>query len=607
MELFLDNTVNGLVAGNIYALVAVGLALIFGVAGLINFAHGSVYMAGAYVGWLCVVRLGLPLWAALPAAAAASALLGALIERFALRGLGDRARIAPLLATIGISFMLDQLAQLIFGPFPQAFPSPLPADRIQVAGVSVGYLDLLIAGVSLAAGAALWAFLRFSRLGWAVRATAQDREAAQQMGVDVHRVNLVTFAVASALGGVAGALVGMYFSSVYPTMGFQATLKGFAAALLGGMGSIPGAIVGSLILGLIESFGVAAFGASYRNLFAFAILIGVLVFRPSGLFGDRRGLPPEPMTGTFIATGRPVRLPPWALWALGAAALALPLLVRNPYVLQTLVNAWLYGLLALSLTFVSGAAGQTSLGHAGLLAIGGYASALLAMRLGWPVELAILAAGAITAGLAALLVFPAFRLRGHYVAIATLGIGEIVTLTILNWQGLTNGPIGLSGVPTLSLFGQPLVTASAIYWLSLGALLIALLAHARLDRSHLGRTLRAIRDDEVAAQSYGVSLNRYKALAFAVGGFTAGISGAVTAHMYSYINHETFGSAISILGLTMAILGGMGNALGAVLGATTLIVAPELLRFLGESRMLFYGLVLLLLVRFRPQGLLGTV
>src|SRR5690606_15332275 len=133
------------------------------------------------------------------------------------------------------------------------------ADRIQVAGVSVGYLDLLIAGVSLAAGAALWAFLRFSRLGWAVRATAQDREAAQQMGVDVHRVNLVTFAVASALGGVAGALVGMYFSSVYPTMGFQATLKGFAAALLGGMGSIPGAIVGSLILGLIESFGVAAF------------------------------------------------------------------------------------------------------------------------------------------------------------------------------------------------------------------------------------------------------------------------------------------------------------------------------------------------------------
>jgi ABC-type branched-subunit amino acid transport system permease subunit len=607
MSDFFDTVVNGLAVGNIYALVAVGLALIFGVAGLINFAHGSVYMAGAYVGWLCVTRLGLPLWAALPAAAAASALLGAAIERFGLRGLGDKARIAPLLATIGISLVLDQLAQLIFGPFPQAFPSPLPPDRIPLGGVSVGYLDLLIAAVSLGSGLALWAFLRFSRLGWAVRATAQDRDAAQQMGVDVHRVNQITFAAASALGGVAGVLVGMYYGSVFPTMGFQATLKGFAAALLGGLGSVPGAIVGSLLLGLIESFGVDALGSSYRNLFAFAILIGVLVLRPGGLFGDRRGLPPEPLTGTFVPAGRPVRLPRWALWALAAAALALPLVVSNPYVLQTLINAWLYGLLALSLTFVAGAAGQTSLGHAGLLAIGGYASALLAMRLGWPVELAIVAAAAITAALGVLLVAPAFRLRGHYVAIATLGIGEIVALTILNWESLTNGPVGLAGVPPLSLFGLPLVSTPAIYWLSLAALLVALLAQARLDRSHLGRTLRAIREDEVAAQSYGISLNRYKALAFAVSGFAAGLSGAITAHMYSYINHETFGNSISVLGLTMAILGGLGNALGAVVGAVVLIAGPELLRFLGDSRMLFYGIVLLLLIRFRPQGLLGSV
>jgi len=607
MATFFDNTINGLVVGNIYALVAVGLALIFGVAGLINFAHGSVYMAGAYVGWLCVTKLGLPLWVALPAAAAGSALLGAAIERCGLRALYGKARIAPLLATIGISFILDQASQLIFGPFPQAFPSPLPTTRFQLGRVSIGYLDLLVAAVSLSSGLALWAFLRFSRLGWAVRATAQDRDAAQQMGVDVNRVNLTTFALAAALGGMGGALVGMYYGSVYPTMGFQATLKGFAAALLGGLGSIPGAIVGSLLLGLIESYGVAALGSSYRNLFAFGILIAVLIVRPGGLFGDRRGLPPEPMTGTFIATSRPVRLPPWAIWTLGTAAVLLPLVVPNPYILQILINAWLYGLLALSLTLVSGATGQTSLGHAGLLAIGGYASSLLAVRLGWPVEVSILAAGLITAGLAVVLVSPAFRLRGHYVAIATLGIGEIVTLVILNWESLTNGPIGLPGLPPLSLFGTPLVSTQAIYWLSLGVMLAILLMHARLDSSHLGRTFRAIREDEVAAQSYGISLNRYKGLAFALGGFSAGLSGAITAHMYSYINHETFGNTISILGLTMAILGGMGNALGAVLGAALLIIAPEMLRFLGDSRMLCYGLALVLLVRFRPQGLMGTM
>lgn len=229
------------------------------------------------------------------------------------------------------------------------------------------------------------------------------------------------------------------------------------------------------------------------------------------------------------------------------------------------------------------------------------------MRLGWPVELAILAAGLITAMLAVVLVAPAFRLRGHYVAIATLGIGEIVTLVILNWDDLTNGPIGLTRVPPLSLFGNPLVSTQAIYWLSLSVLLATLVIYIRLDRSHLGRTFRAIREDAVAAQSYGISLNRYKGLAFALSGFSAGLSGAITTHMYSYINHETFGNTISILGLTMAILGGMGNALGAVLGAVLLISAPELLRFLGDSRMLVYGLVLVLLVHFRPQGLLGTV
>ena len=602
-----DQTVNGLVIGNIYALIAVGLALIFGVAGLINFAHGSVYMVGAYVGWLCVARAGLPLWIALPIVVAACALLGVIIERFGLRALASKARIAPLLGTIGIGLILDQLAQLIFGPFPQAFPNSLPSRRIPIGGVSIGALDLVIAAISLAGGAALWAFLRFSRLGWAVRATAQDREAAQQMGVDVNRVNALVFAIASALGGVAGVLVGMYFGSVYPTMGFQAGLKGFAAALLGGMGSVPGAIVGALLLGVIESYGVALLGASYRNLFAFAILLGVLVLRPGGLFGSRRGLPPEPLTGTFVAPNRALRIPGWLGWVLVVSALGLPLVVRDPYLLQMLTNAWIYGLLALSLTLVSGVAGQTSLGHAGLLAIGGYASALLAVRLGWPVALAIPAAALMTALLGTLLVFPAFRLRGHYMAIATLGIGEIVSLTVLNWASLTNGAVGLSALPPLSLFGRALVTTEAVYWTSLAALLLAFAVQQRLDRSHLGRTLRAIREDEVAAQSFGVGLDRYKALAFGVGGFAAGLSGALTAHQYSYINHETFGNTISILGLTMAILGGMGNALGAIAGAVILIGLPEAFRFLGDARMLFYGVVLLLLICYRPQGLLGTV
>jgi branched-chain amino acid transport system permease protein len=607
MSTLIEQTINGLIIGNIYALMAVGLALIFGVANLINFAHGSVYMIGAYVGWLGVARLGWPLWASLLAAMAVCGLLGMLIERVGLRPLQGAPRIAPLLATIGISLVLDQAAQIIFTPQPQAFPSPLPEWRITVGGATIGALDLLIAAIGLGSGALLYLFLTYTRLGWAVRATAQDRDAALQMGVDVNRVNQATFAIASALGGISGVLVGMYFVSVYPTMGFQAGLKGFAAGLIGGLGNIPGAIVGSLLLGLVESFGVAALGTSYRNLFAFVILLAVLVLRPSGLFSRSGQLPPEPMTGTFIAISKPVRLPRWLLIGLVVAAAALPLVVSNPYLLQTLTNAWLYAMLALALTLVAGTAGQMSLGHAGLLAIGGYTSALLTLRLGLPFELALIGAALITAALGTLLVLPAFRLRGHYVAIATLGIGEIVALTILNWESLTAGPVGLANIPPPALAGLPIISNQGIYWLSLTLLAGLALLQWRLSRSHLGRTLRAIREDAVAAQAYGISLFRYKALAFAVSGFAAGISGAVTAHMYSYINHETFGNTISVLALTMVILGGMGNILGAITGATLLIALPELFRGLVEYRPLIYGLALLLLIRFRPQGIMGTV
>lgn len=607
LRTFIDQTINGLAIGNVYALTAVGLALIFGVANLINFAHGSVYMIGAYVGWVCVTWLGWPLPVSFAAVAVVCGALGVALERFGLQGLHRKARIAPLLATIGISFALDQATQLLFTANPQSFPNPLPAERIALGGVSIGAIDVLIAVVGVSAAGILFGFLRFTQLGWALRATAQDRDAAQQMGVDVEGVNRATFGIAGVLGGLAGALVGLYFATVYPTMSFQAGIKGFAANLLGGLGNVPGSVVGGVVLGLVESYGVAAFGATYRNLFAFAILIGVLVVRPAGLFSRRRTLPPEPMTGTFVPNSRPVRVPRAVVIGGIAVALCFPVLVSDPYLLQILTNAWLLAMVALSLTLVTGTAGQSSLGQAGFMAIGAYASALLSLRAGLPFEIALIAGSLIAAVLGTLLVLPAFRLRAHYVAIATLGIGEMVNQVIANWDGLTNGVLGLTNIPPPSLFGIEMVTPRATYWYSLALLLLAALLQLRLLRSHLGRTWRAIREDDVAAQSAGVGLNRYKALAFAVSAGMAGMAGAFSGHMYSYINHETFASSTSILALTMAILGGMGNMVGAVVGAVLLTALPEVFRGLVDYRYLVYGVVLLLLVRFRPQGLLGTV
>ena len=604
---FIDYTVNGLVIGNIYALLAVGLALIFGVANLINFAHGSVYTIGAYVGWAAITFLHTPLPVTMAIVFVVCALLGMGIERIALRPLQGKARIAPLLATIGLSFVLDQLVQLVCSPDPRAVPSDLPDWRLAVGGVSIGPMDFLIAAVGIVSAALLYAFLRFTKLGLAVRATAQDRDAALQMGVNVNAVNSAVFAIASALGGLGGLLVGMYYNHIDPAMSFQATLKGIVAQVIGGVGNVPGAILGGALLGLTESYGIAVFGTTYRNLFAFVLLIVFLVWFPSGLFGARSAIHTEPLVGTFIAPSRPIRAPRWAVASLAIAAFALPLVTSAPYLLQTLTNAWLAAMLALSLTLVAGTAGQISLGQAALLAIGGYASALLAIDLGAPAIASVPAAGVITAALGALLVFPAFRLRGHYIAIATLAIGEIVSLVILNWESLTGGAMGLTGIPPLSFLGRDLNSNRAIYWTCLVVLVAIAALQTRLLASHLGRTLRAVREDEIAAQSYGVDLDRYKALAFAFGGFAAGVAGAITAHLYSYLNNQTFDSQLSLLALTMVILGGMGNVLGAIVGAVALVGLPELFRVAAEYRILIYGVVLLLLVRFRPQGLLGTV
>ena len=295
---FIDYTVNGLVIGNIYALLAVGLALIFGVANLINFAHGSVYTIGAYVGWAAITFLHTPLPVTMLIVFVVCALLGMLIERVGLRPLQGKARIAPLLG--------DDRPQLRARSARAArllARSARGSERLcrigasTIGGGSIGAMDFLIAAVGIVSAALLYVFLRFTKLGLAVRATAQDRDAALQMGVNVNAVNSAVFAIASALGGVGGLLVGMYYNHIDPAMSFQATLKGVVAQVIGGVGNVPGAIFGGLLLGLTESYGIALFGTTYRNLFAFVLLIVFLA-----LVSERPVR--RPLDGPYRAAGR---------------------------------------------------------------------------------------------------------------------------------------------------------------------------------------------------------------------------------------------------------------------------------------------------------------
>jgi branched-chain amino acid transport system permease protein len=589
--------VSGLVAGNAIALIAIGISLVFAVSNVANFAQGSVFAIGAMLGWWLTAVQHWPFAPALVAVAIGCALLGAAIERVAVRPVMRAPRIAALLATVAVALILDRLTQMVFSPETRAFPNLLPAGTVTLAGIRVGSIDLTILAVSSLS------VLRYTKLGRAMRASSQDADAARQMGVDVDAMQGFAFALASALAGIGGVLVGMYYRGVEPSMAFNAGIDGFAAAALGGLGSVGGAIAGGLLLGVLQSFGVTLLGGAAQQFVTFAVVWLVFWIRPGGLFGRDPTVDVEPLTGTFFGLGRALELPRWGFFVFAGVAAAVAVAASDP-ALRVAALVVIFATFALSLTLVAGTSGVISLGQVGLLAIGGYASALLTTHVGWPFWIALPASGLIAAVVAAAVVSPVVRLRGHYLGIATLAIGAAIVSAILNLEWLTNGPLGISNLPPPAFFGHAIVAPRDYYLLSLAVFTACAALVARLQSSQLGLAWRAIREDETAAAASGVNPAAYKALAFALGGGIAGIAGSLLAHQYLYVSPDVFDLNLSVLALTIVVLGGMGNVLGTIVGAALLVGLPELFRPLHDYRLLAYGLALLLLVRFRPQGLL---
>ena len=598
----LDTLVAGLVHGNAYALVAVGMSLIFGVTHVANFAHGSVFALGTMLGWWFLAVAGWPLWAALIAVVVVTSLVGLVVNVVAVRPLSKAPPIAALLATVAVALVLDNLSQLVFGPQTRAFPAALPTHDLHLGTLRIGTSDVVMLAVTLLAMTGLGVYLKRGRSGRAIRATAQDAEAAAQMGVPVPRIQNLAFVIASALGGVAGVFVGMFNSNVSPTSGASAGLAAFVAATLGGLGSMVGAVVGGLTLGVVEAFGVSLWGDGVRDLITFGVLLVVLVLRPGGLFGPAPQIGAEPLTGTYLGGGRPLRLPRWAGPVALLVAAALPL-AADGYWLVVGTQVLLYAIAAVAVTLVAGSAGQITLGQAGPIALGAYTSALLVLA-GWAFWATFLLGGVAAAIGSAVLTFPVWRLRGHYVAIATLGVGIVTVALVRVAEPITRGSYGLTGIPAPSLFGHPISTPAGFYLLDLAVLALVLLLVTRLRKAHLGTVIAAVGADEVAARSAGVRARDYKALAFAVAAFVAGLAGALLAHQYSYIDPTVFTPAMSTLVLTVAVLGGLSSPVGAVLGALVLVGAPELLRLAPAVRILGYGVLLLAVVRFRPRGIL---
>ena len=301
-DILLQQILNGLVLGSVYALIALGYTMVYGILQLINFAHGEVLMVGAMVAaWLVPMLLaaGVPAPLALLlvvlAAVPVCMVLSVAIERIAYRPLRNAPRLAPLITAIGVSIVLQTVAMMIWKPNPIVFPDLLPTEPVPIFGAILAPKQILILVVAATMMAGLMLLVNRSRLGRAMRATAENPRIASLMGVNANQVIAATFAIGAALAAVAGVLVALNYSIVHFSMGFIPGLKAFTAAVLGGIGNIAGAVLGGLLLGIIESLGAGYIGdltggflgSHYQDIFAFAVLILVLLLRPSGIMGER--------------------------------------------------------------------------------------------------------------------------------------------------------------------------------------------------------------------------------------------------------------------------------------------------------------------------------
>jgi branched-chain amino acid transport system permease protein len=296
LDIILDQIVNGLTIGGIYALIALGYTLVYGILFMINFAHGEIFMFGSFTGFAVLtyfVNIGFAgphpapaILAAFLAAMVVCALLGSLLERIAYRPLRRASRLAPLISAIGASIFLQNVMMLIVKARMQVYPDVLPESFIQLGPASISYFQIFIilASVSLMVG--LYLFIQKTKTGKAMRAVAESRDAASLVGIDVNRIILITFMIGSTLAAAAGVMVGMYYTQINHMMGFVPGIKAFTAAVLGGIGNIVGAMLGGLFLGLAEALGVLVMPAEYKDVIAFGLLVLVLIFRPRGILGE---------------------------------------------------------------------------------------------------------------------------------------------------------------------------------------------------------------------------------------------------------------------------------------------------------------------------------
>jgi len=605
----LEIVLGGLVVGAIYALVAIGFTLVYRVAGVLNLAQGAFVVLGALVLYTLEIGAGWPLPLAITGAVVLVAAVGAVVEWLVVdRALGRLSTAGILILTAGLLTFFEGATLLIWGSQPYAVPSFFGDTPFIVAGIRVPTQTAAIVPITAVVVAVLAYTLARTTVGKALRACGENPLAAALMGIDVPRLTLLSYAAAAGLGALGGAAVGPLASLQFDTDRYF-TNAGFIAVALGGMGSFFGAVVGGLALGLAEQLASGYISSVFAPTISFVLLLGVLVWRPRGMLGARvrridvpdafeRSAPVIRFTG-----GRGLAI----VATMCAAILVAPLALRGSGLTASLVIAGVFVVAILGLDLLMGYAGQVSLGHAAFMAIGGYATAILVIRTQVEPLLAMAAGLVITLAVALVVSAVTARLRGVYMALATLAVGLLVDSLLVGLPDLTGGPSGLTGIPPFSVAGVAITSDVGNYYLVWGIVGIIAFILANLARSDFGRALQAIRADPIAAASLGIPVARYKTAAFMLSAACASLAGSLYAFDFRYLAPELVSTPRSLEMVTMLVLGGQGTLVGPVLGAVLITVLPSLVQPLAAYKTLVEGALLVAVLLYLPGGLAGLL
>ncbi len=595
---------NGLATASALFIAASGLTIIFGVTRIVNFAHGSLYMLGSYIGVTVVPAFldawygPLSFWAGIAASAVAVGLIGIVIEVVLLRRIYRAPELFQLLATFGIVLVVQDLVIWLWGPDNILGPrAPGLTGAVTIMGRRFPAYELVLVAAGPAVLAILWFVFRRTRFGILVRAATQDREMVGALGVNQSLLFTGVFFLGAMLAGLGGALQ-VPKAPANPYMDVNIIAEAFVVTVIGGMGSVPGAFLAALIIGELQAFGIVVF-PRVTLMLVFLVMAVVLVVRPWGLLGR-----PDPEQRPVHGSLRPLR--PWGMAPAVAAVTVFLVLVLLPMVadaftLTLAIEILVFAVFALSLNFLMGIGGMISFGHAAYFGLGAYGSALVVTHFGSPMELALVMAPAAAAAGAALFGFFIVRLSGVYLAMLTLAFAEIVHAVAFQWYEVTGGDNGLIGIwPSRWASGRV-----AYYYLTLGLCALTLYAMRRAIHAPFGYTLRAGRDSPARADAIGIDVTTHRWLAFTLAGAAAGLAGGVYVFSRGNIDPGVLSIPTSVDALAMVLLGGIQTVTGPVFGAAVLHLVKDAVMPLTDFWRAILGAVIILLVLLFPQGLAG--